>query len=102
MVAGDDLPATSARSYAVAELSRGQVLIEKKAGVQRPIASITKLFTALVADELIKEEEEVSLGNGESYQLGDLYYPLLLRSDNTVAASMAHHAGSNRIHGCHE
>lgn len=95
VVAGDDLPATSARSYAVAELSRGQVLIEKKAGVQRPIASITKLFTALVADELIKEEEEVSLGNGESYQLGDLYYPLLLRSDNTVAASMAHHAGSS-------
>ncbi len=95
VVKGTAIPATSARSYAVAELSRGQVLLEKKSGTSRPIASITKLFTALVASELIKEGEAISVGNGESYTLGDLYYPLLLRSDNSVAASMASHIGTS-------
>ncbi len=95
VVSGTAVPATSARSYAVVELSRGQMLIEKKSGVQRPIASVTKLFTALVASELIEGGEAVSIGNGESYALNDLYYPLLLRSDNSVAASMANHAGTD-------
>jgi len=93
VVTGSDVPATSAFAYAITDLARGQVVLEKNAGMRRPIASITKLFTASVASELIGMGGEVQAPNGGHYTLGDLFYPLLLRSDNAVAGRIAAHAG---------
>lgn len=89
-----DVPATSAIAYAVADLARGQVVLEKQAGKVRPIASITKLVTATVAGGRIGNGVEVLAPNGERYTIGDLFYPLLLRSDNAVAESLASHIGT--------
>ncbi len=93
-IVGKETPATSAYAYAVADLSRGQIVFEKNAGKVRPIASITKLFTASVASEHIGQGDELRAPSGEYYVLGDLLYPLLLRSDNEVAATIATHAGT--------
>jgi hypothetical protein len=94
VVQSQDIPATSAVAYVVADLARGQVVLEKQAGKVRPIASITKLITAVVAGGRIGNGVEVLAPNGEQYAIGDLLYPLLLRSDNAVAESLASHVGT--------
>jgi D-alanyl-D-alanine carboxypeptidase len=84
VVAGD-LPATSALSYMVQDLETSQVYLSKNPYARYPIASITKLVTAAVSSEVIGHGTEVLAQNGEHYMLGDLFYPLLLRSDNVIA-----------------
>jgi len=93
------VPATSAGAYAIADLARGQVVLEKNAGRARPIASITKLFTAVVASDAIGHGTQVQAPNGEYYTLGELFYPLLLRSDNAVAERIAQKRGSRAFIG---
>jgi len=93
-----DLPATSARAYAVADLGSGQVLLDKHANTAYPIASVTKLMTALVAGTQTASLGELAEApNGERYMIGDLFYPLLLHSDNSVAVSLAAHVGTNNF-----
>lgn len=87
------LPATSADSYFIADLESGQVYLEKGSDSMFPVASITKFVTAAVASSLIPHTDEVLAPNGESYTVGDLYYLLLLRSDNGVADALAEHVG---------
>lgn len=89
----ESAPATSARAYAIADMARGQVVLEKNADAALPIASITKLFAVAVASES-GSRAQVQAPNGEYYTLSDLYYPLLLRSDNAVADTIAAHTGS--------
>lgn len=93
------VPATSAAAYAIADLARGQVVLEKNAGKARPIASITKLFTAVVASSAIGHGTQVQAPNGEYYTLGELFYPLLLRSDNAVAEAIAQKRGTRTFIG---
>ncbi|HCC05500.1 TPA: hypothetical protein DEP58_04345 [Patescibacteria group bacterium] len=89
----DALPATSAEAYALTDLVTGQTLLTKNAGDKYPIASITKLVTALVATDVIGQGAQVLAPDEHYYTLSDLYYPLLLRSDNAVAEQIAEHAG---------
>lgn len=92
-VVSDELPATTAHAYAVVDVSNGQIFLDKNETDKYPIASITKLVTAAVATDVIGHGTEVQAPNGEYYTLGDLYYPLLLKSDNEVARQIALHAG---------
>jgi len=94
VVTGDDVPATSAKVFAVADLSQQNTLLTKAHTTKRPMASVTKLFTAVVAGELIEPGSQVRAPNGQRYSVGDLLYPLLLRSDNGVAARLAAHVDS--------
>ncbi len=94
VVAKGDLPATTAKAFAVADLEVGQQLIAQNADKRYPIASITKLITAAVAGDVIKHGEQVEAPSGQYYTLGDLFYPLLLRSDNGVAQHIALHVGT--------
>lgn len=89
----ESLPATSASSYALTDMVTGQTLLTKNAGDRYPIASITKLVTAAVATDVIGHGAQVLAPNDHYYTLSDLYYPLLLRSDNAVAEKIATHAG---------
>ncbi len=89
----ESLPATSAQAYALKDLSTGKVYLVKDGGARYPIASITKLVTAAVATDVIGHGSEVMGPDGRYYTLSDLYYPLLLRSDNNVAQRFAVHAG---------
>lgn len=88
------LPATSARAFIVADLDSGQVYRELQGSASQPIASITKLVTAVVANTSIAHTDSVKIKNGERYTVGDLYYPLFLRSDNDIADALAAHVGT--------
>lgn len=87
----DALPATSASAFAMQDMESGQMYLAKHENERYPIASITKLVTASVASEIIGHGTEILAQNGEHYMLGDLFYPLLLRSDNIVADRIAGH-----------
>jgi len=96
-------PKTSAISYLVADLKTGQVLVAKNQNQQLPIASITKLMTALVADEVLGLDTQTIIdsfavntygGQGnlkvkEKYTVSELLYPLLLESSNDAAEALA-------------
>lgn len=98
----------SAASTVLADGDTGRVLWEKDSHARRPIASITKLMTALVALESGHELEEVVtvapqwagvegsslyLRPGEEITLEALLYGLLLRSGNDAALAVAGHCG---------
>lgn len=102
--AEEGAPALSAASAILMEAESGRVLYQKEADVQRPIASITKLMTALVAVECgIPLDEPVAvraewtgaegssmyLRSGEELTLRTLLYGLLLVSGNDAAVAIA-------------
>jgi serine-type D-Ala-D-Ala carboxypeptidase (penicillin-binding protein 5/6) len=100
-------PAIRAGSYIVASVDSGQVYAEKNADEVRPIASVSKLVTALTASVSFVTNPAVEVtpsasgtrGNsanlevGEKIRLSDLYYPLLLSSANDAALAVADYYG---------
>lgn len=111
-----DLPANAdvsvdASGYLVADLQTGEILAGKNAQTARPIASLTKLMTAVVARETIGDNTTIDitpsavatygsaggLSAGQSYSLSTLYYPLLLSSSNDAAAAIAEHTNRQRF-----
>ena len=91
-------PRVSSLAYIVADLQTGDVLLEKNSQFRRPIASITKLMTALVAYETISYNRPIPLPyKGRNYTVETLVYPLLLRSDNSVANALAAYHGTNNF-----
>lgn len=101
------LPRVSAPAYLVADLDTGDVYAERAATTTRPIASLTKLMTALVANETISFDKEVRVAEGmlmnprdpqktreRPFAVGDLLYPLLMQSSNNVADALAAYYGA--------
>lgn len=99
----------SANQAVLMECQSGRVIFEKNSHERRPIASITKVMTALLAIEYGSLDEEVTvskratltggssiyLHEGEKIKLEDLLYGLMLRSGNDAAVAIAEHiAGS--------
>lgn len=97
------------RGEFAAELTHGTVLHEKNADERMPMASTTKIMTALiiaedcdlnevitVPDEAVGVEgSSVYLKHGEVLSVRDLLYGLMLRSGNDCAAALAiHHSNS--------
>jgi len=74
-------PDIKARGYIVADLLTGDVLLQKNSQRAYPIASVSKLLTALVAIEQKLENQ-------------DLLYPLLLESSNVTADQIAKSFGT--------
>lgn len=78
---------------------------------QWPIASLTKLMTALVAKRLVAKEETVTMtkeaaasfgeaGNfkeGEKFRAGDLIQAMLVASSNDAAKALADHYGEEAL-----
>lgn len=102
-------PFVQAQSALVADLDTNQVLLAKEADEPRPMASTTKIMTALLALEQGQPDEAVTvpaaaltvggssmyLSAGETLTLEDLLYGLLLPSANDAAVTIAIHiAGS--------
>lgn len=102
-------PATSAASYALFDPTSGEFLAEKDATTRRPMASTTKIMTALVALERLSPSETVTvpdeavgiegssiyLFKGEQITVRTLLYALMLSSANDAATALAlHTAGS--------
>lgn len=95
---------TSASSAILMEGETGRVLYEQDADTPRPVASITKLMTALVAVErqpdlsatvpilreyTLAEGSSLYLREGEEVTLETLLYGLLLQSGNDAALAIA-------------
>ena len=98
------LPNVSAVSAVLTDSASGRVLYEKNANVRMPMASTTKIMTALVAleygdpDATVEvdpravgtEGSSVYLKAGERLALSDLIYCLMLASANDAAAAIAY------------
>jgi len=103
-------PIVSAQSYLVADLDSGFVFAERKPWKQLPIASLTKLMTAIVVTEdvdlrksiLVREEMLEPYGStegleaGESFRIVELFYPLLIESSNDAAEVLSYFLGKER------
>lgn len=97
----------NARSVLVADNNTGAWLYSKEPQQQQPIASLTKLLTALVYLDLDPNFDTVvyitswdcynssrsRLREGEAYRAGDLLYVMLLASDNRAARAVATASG---------
>ncbi|MEB2281418.1 serine hydrolase [Lysinibacillus xylanilyticus] len=107
------LPETSlargGSGYAVLDGDTGRVLVESNRDARLPIASLTKIWTALVAiensnlqDEVVispraatAEGSSIYLQAGEKATVETLLYGLMLRSGNDAATALAEHAGGS-------
>ena len=103
LTASDSVPSVSAQSAILIEADSGRVLFAKNADARLPMASTTKIMTALVALELAPpdrviqapagavgvEGSSIYLVEGEALTLEQLLYALLLESANDAAAAIA-------------
>ncbi|MFA6585776.1 MAG: CapA family protein [Candidatus Paceibacterota bacterium] len=100
------IPKVGAQAYLVGDLDTGEIIIRKNQDQQLPIASVSKLMTALTAKELTNTNNATGVtkvskkalatygenGNfklGEKVKVADLFYPLLLESSNDAAEIIA-------------
>jgi serine-type D-Ala-D-Ala carboxypeptidase (penicillin-binding protein 5/6) len=100
-----DPPRTAAAAVALADLDSGEILWHRNGGERRPIASITKIMTALLVLETSDPGElvtatpsaasqsgaELGLEAGERLPLRDLLRALMLQSANDAAVALAEH-----------
>lgn len=105
-------------SHMVVEAYSGKILSASDAGSKRPVASLTKIATAIVAVDwsiatqtdlaskiITVPQAAASLGNsstlglrvGDSMTMRDALYASLLASDNVAAYSIAHHVGQSLL-----
>lgn len=96
-------PKISAEAYIVGDLNTGEIILSKNQNKKYPIASTSKLMTALVANELNTDNKIASVskkalntygqnGNfkaGEKIAIKEILYPLLLESSNDAAEIIA-------------
>ncbi len=100
-------PKVSAQAFLVGDLKTGEVILSKNQETKFPMASVSKLMTALVTSELAKSEDVATVSKkaiatlgqngelraGEKIKAADLVYPLLLESSNDAAEALAEHFG---------
>lgn len=99
----------TASGVIVLDLQSGQQLYGRGVGKRRPMASLTKLMTALLIaenhgmDETVKVSKDIDkvegskapLVPGERYTVGDLLSAMLMASANNAAQALAiYHSGS--------
>jgi D-alanyl-D-alanine endopeptidase (penicillin-binding protein 7) len=95
----------------VADLETGQVVMSKNEDQVEPIASVSKLLTALTSLETINQYRDIVVDDastqtyghqgglrvGESLPASELIYPLLLESSNDAAEVLARYYGRNQF-----
>lgn len=99
----------TASGVIIVDLDSGQTVYDRNVAIPRPMASLTKLMTALIIvenhslDELVTVPQEVEdvigtkawLPPGEQFTVGDLLSALLIMSANDAAITLAQfHSGS--------
>lgn len=106
-----EFPYINADAFLVADIDTGQIIKAKNEEEIHPIASVTKLMTALVSLEEMSQYEKTtisenavatygmagSLYEGEEILIKQLIYPLLLESSNDAAVALAEHAGMDNF-----
>jgi len=110
LVNGTKIPADyaiTARAYLIKDLNTGEIKLAKSHSVSVPIASITKLVTAIVAIRYADLSKKVDVTNvissdstrpGRRYmQVGELLYPLLMTSSNESAELISRSYGRSKF-----
>lgn len=107
--AGVKLPGVDAQAAAVVDVESGRLLYSKMGDKSLPIASLTKIMTAIVAIEngrlsdsvkvsktaFGKEGSSIYLKLGQEMSLQHMLYGLMLRSGNDAATAIAEHVGGS-------
>jgi len=107
-------PVVNARSAIVMDFETGTVLFEKNAYRKRPMASTTKIMTAIIALENSDLDEEVLISQRAANMGGsvmglkkdtkvkmiDLLHGLLICSGNDAAVAIAEHVGGSVENFC--
>lgn len=107
------LPSLSAEGIFVADLETGFVFFEKEPRKAGPIASLSKLMTALVSLEAVNQYQTITiqpediavegaaggLVSGKKFRTSELLFPLLLSSSNDAAYAIARTIGVDRFVG---
>ncbi|MEA2715034.1 MAG: hypothetical protein QOG91_62 [Candidatus Parcubacteria bacterium] len=102
-------PTITAKAYLVGNIASGKVYIEQNSAAALPVASMSKLITAIAATDTMEpgaevgitaEETDVAsdtarLSAGETFTVRELLYPLLLDSSNVAAEALA--SSSDRV-----
>ena len=101
----------SSSGYVIKNLINDKVVAEYQSDRLMPIASLTKLVTAVVSKKLINDSTKIKITNeivstfgntaqlkvGETLQAKDLYYPLLMVSSNDAAEALARSHGRQKF-----
>ncbi|MCK8486293.1 D-alanyl-D-alanine carboxypeptidase [Paenibacillus sp. MBLB2552] len=102
-------PSIHAQAAAVIDVTSGRLLYSQHGDEPLPIASLTKIMTAIVAIEHGKLSDTVTVGRnafakegssiylhlGEEMSLENMLYGLMLRSGNDAASAIAEHVGGS-------
>ncbi len=102
-------PKVYAQGAVLMEYETGRVLWQKNMNEKLPMASTTKIMTAIIALESGKLEDiteassnaaitpkvRMGVAKGEKHRLYDLLYPLMLMSANDAAVVIAEHLGGS-------
>jgi len=103
-IQGDEgsLPDLTAQSVLMYDLTENKIIYEKDPNVRRPMASLTKIMTAVIALDTPKPDDRymvtkadivtgdaMGVSPGEVYTLQDLLYGLVLHSGNDAAETLA-------------
>ena len=106
--------ATSAKACVVMDMTTGRILLAHNADAPLPMASTTKIMTALLALEQSSLDDTVVCGRkafgvpgtsiylsmGESLSMADMLRGLLLASGNDAAVAIAEHVGGSMEDFC--
>ncbi|OGG73250.1 hypothetical protein A3A38_03920 [Candidatus Kaiserbacteria bacterium RIFCSPLOWO2_01_FULL_53_17] len=106
------LPKISAKVFLVADIKNGTVFAERSPDEVFPIASLSKLLTALVANETIHFDRTLVVTRDDRKQtdgtpgsilpddvisVGNMLYPLLMESNNSIAYTLARFHGTSNF-----
>jgi serine-type D-Ala-D-Ala carboxypeptidase (penicillin-binding protein 5/6) len=106
-----ELPTISAPAYAIYDIESGEIFASRDIDTLHPIASVTKLFTAVAILEKFDPESTTTItwrdvaGEGEAgklqprqvYSYRELLFPLLLESSNDAADTLMHATGDKLL-----
>lgn len=106
-------PATQAKAMCLIEAQSGRILAERNCNARLPMASTTKIMTAITAIENCDDLDEVFevspkaigvsgtslyLREGERHSVRDLLYGLMLVSGNDASVAIGERVGGSREH----
>ncbi|MBS4960078.1 MAG: D-alanyl-D-alanine carboxypeptidase [Clostridiales bacterium] len=115
-VAAAEEPKAVAQGAVLMDMETGRILWGKNEDQPMPMASTTKIMTALLVleqgnlDDVVEvslraaSAPKVHLGlkKGEKVRLGDLLYAMMLESSNDAAVAVAEHVGGSVENFCQE
>ncbi|WP_055107730.1 D-alanyl-D-alanine carboxypeptidase family protein [Paenibacillus ihumii] len=102
-------PGTHAQAASLIDVKSGRILYSHRGDEEMPVASLTKIMTAIIAIEYGKLDDKVTVSKnayrkegssiylelGEEMTLENMLYGLMLRSGNDAATAIAEHVGGS-------